>query len=197
MIERLVVATGNRGKLAEIRAMLAGIEVCSQGEFGIESPEETGLTFVENAILKARHSALVSGLPALADDSGLEVDALAGAPGVQSARFAGTHGDDAANNALLLEQLADVPENRRGAAFHCCVVDTRSVRDPAPVIAHGLWRGRILLAPRGQAGFGYDPLFWLPGENASAAELSTERKNTISHRGQAMRRLIEQLYERG
>ncbi len=197
--ERWVLASNNTGKLAELAALLAklDIDLVAQTEFGVSQAVEDGAAFVDNALIKARHAAAATNLPAIADDSGLAVDALAGAPGVQSARFAGTHGDDAANNALLLERLADVPENRRGAAFHCCVVATRSVRDPAPVIAHGLWRGQILLAPRGQAGFGYDPLFWLPGENDSAAELSTERKNTISHRGQAMRRLIEQLHERG
>lgn len=196
---RWVLASGNAGKLAELRALLGtlDIDLVPQTEFDIPEAIEDGAAFVDNALIKARHAAAATGLPAIADDSGLAVDALAGAPGIHSARFAGRHGDDAANNALLLERLAAVPDHQRGAGFHCCLVATRGPRDPAPVIAHGVWRGQILRAPRGQHGFGYDPLFWVAGEDASAAELKAERKNAISHRGRAMRLLIEQLHERG
>jgi XTP/dITP diphosphohydrolase len=197
--ERWVLASGNADKLAELRALLAelAIDLVAQSEFGISPAVEDGAAFVDNALIKARHAAAATHLAAIADDSGLTVDALSGAPGIHSARFAGAHGDDAANNALLLARLANVPASQRGATFHCCLVATRSIDDPAPIIAHGAWRGQILFKPRGQTGFGYDPLFWIAEENASAAELSPARKNALSHRGQAMRRLIEALRERG
>jgi len=196
---RWVLASGNAGKLAEMRALLAGldIELLAQSDFDVPAAEETGVGFVDNALLKARHAAAHTGLPAIADDSGLAVDALDGAPGVYSARYAGTHGDDAANNARLLAELADVPDAQRGAAFHCCLAATRSPNDPVPVIAHGVWQGSILHAARGDNGFGYDPLFWVAAEDASAAELEAARKNTISHRGRAMRLLVERWREHG
>lgn len=196
---RWVLASGNAGKLAEMRSLLAGldIELVAQNEFDVPAAEETGIGFVDNALIKARHAAAHTGLPAIADDSGLAVDALAGAPGVHSARYAGTHGDDNANNDKLLAALDGLPAEQRGAAFHCCLVATRSAEDPVPVIAHGVWRGRILDAVRGDGGFGYDPLFWVDSENASAAELTATRKNEISHRGRAMQQLVEQLRAHG
>ena len=192
---RWVLASGNAGKLAETRSLLAAldIELLSQSEFAVPDAEETGIGFVDNALIKARHAAALTGLPAVADDSGLAVDALDGAPGVHSARYAGSHGDDAANNAKLVAALDGLAPAQRGAAFHCCLVATRSANDPVPVIAHGVWRGRVLEAPRGAHGFGYDPLFWVDEENASAAEMGAERKNAISHRARAMHQLVEQL----
>ncbi|MES1942711.1 dITP/XTP pyrophosphatase [Salinisphaera sp. PC39] len=193
-MNKIILASGNRGKLEELRAMLAelGIEVLSQGDFDIPGAEETGATFVENALLKAFHAAAHAGLPAIADDSGLCVDALDGAPGIHSARYAGD-GGDAANNAKLLDALAGLPEERRGSHFHSTVVFVRHAADPAPMVCQGDWHGRVLTAPRGEGGFGYDPLFWVPAENASAAELPPGRKNAISHRGQAMQALLMRL----
>lgn len=190
-MQRLVLASGNQGKLAELRELLADsdFEILPQGELGVGDAEETGATFVENAILKARHAARVTGLPALADDSGLCVDHLGGAPGLYSARYAGTHGDDAANNARLLRELAGVPEEGRSAFFICVLVLLRHADDPAPLVAEGRWHGRILAAPRGEQGFGYDPLFLPDGEVQSSAELDPARKNAFSHRGQALLRL--------
>ncbi len=187
-IRRLVVATGNAGKLAEFRDLLAdsGLELVSQRELGIEDPPETGTTFVENAIIKARHAAQASGLPALADDSGLIVDALDGAPGLISAHYGGVHGDAARNIARLLRELEGVPDERRTARFHCVVVLLRHAADPAPLIAEGSWEGRILHDPRGAGGFGYDPVFFSPGHGCSAAELDAAVKNRVSHRGRAM-----------
>jgi XTP/dITP diphosphohydrolase len=193
---RIVLATGNRGKLAEFQQLLqhSGITVLPQSEFDVPDCDETGLTFVENAILKARHAAQITGLPALADDSGLEVDALQGAPGIYSARFAGAATDvDAANNRKLLELLHDIPEAERSARFQCVLVFMRHARDPAPLICQGTWEGRILATARGNQGFGYDPLFLVPAQAASAAELSAELKNRISHRGQAMAQLLTKL----
>lgn len=192
---KLVLASGNRGKLVEMREILAGfdIELVAQGELGIEDAEETGTTFVENALLKARHAARQSGLPALSDDSGLCVDALGGAPGLYSARYAGRHGDAAANIAKLLDALRDVPEAGRAGHFHCSIALLRSADDPAPLIAEGRWHGRILPAPRGTNGFGYDPVFLDPASQRSAAELEATVKNRISHRGIALARLREQL----
>jgi XTP/dITP diphosphohydrolase len=191
-LHELVLATGNRGKLAELRSLLAqtSIEVRSQADFAVPEVAETGLSFVENAILKARHAATHTGLPALADDSGLEVDALAGQPGVHSARYAGEPADDAANNRKLLEALSGVPDARRTARFHCVLALLRHPADPVPLICLGTWEGRILHAPAGDGGFGYDPLFLVATEGCSAAELSRERKNRLSHRGQALARLL-------
>jgi len=191
-LRELVIATGNRGKLAELRALLAdsGIAVRSQADFAVPEVAETGLSFVENAILKARHASAHTGLPALADDSGLEVDALAGQPGVHSARYAGEPSDDAANNRKLLEALADVPEARRTARFHCVLALLRHPADPVPLICAGRWEGRILRAPAGENGFGYDPLFLVGTEGCSSAQLPRELKNRLSHRAQALAQLL-------
>ena len=191
----LVLASSNRGKLAELRDLLspAGIELIAQSDLGVGDAEETGSTFVENALLKARHAARATGLPALADDSGLLVDALGGEPGLRSARYAGAHGDSAANNALLLERLRDIPDAQRGAHFYCVLVLLRSANDPQPLIAEGVWHGRILETPRGAQGFGYDPVFFDPEQKKSAAELDPMLKNRISHRGRAITRMLELL----
>ncbi len=193
--ERIVLASNNAGKVREINQLLASqeIEVVPQREFDIPEAEETGLTFVENAILKARNAARHSGLPAIADDSGIEVDALKGAPGIYSARFAGPGCDDADNNRKLLEDLAGVPDAERTARFQCVMVYMEHADDPTPIICQGTWEGRILQAPQGDNGFGYDPLFLVLEEGCSSAELSPEQKNGMSHRGQALRRLLEAL----
>ncbi|MEO5596677.1 MAG: RdgB/HAM1 family non-canonical purine NTP pyrophosphatase [Lysobacteraceae bacterium] len=185
---RLVLASSNRGKLEELRELLApaGFELIAQSDIGVDDAEETGNTFIENALIKARHAARISGLPALADDSGLLVDALNGEPGLFSARFAGEHGNAAANNALLLERMRDVPRDRRGAHFYCVLAMLRSADDAQPLIAEGIWRGSILDVPRGTQGFGYDPLFLPDGQARCAAELDPPMKNRISHRGQAL-----------
>lgn len=194
---RLVLASGNAGKLEELRALLAGdgFELVAQSELGVDDVEETGLTFVENALLKARHAARATGLPALGDDSGLCVDVLGGAPGLYSARYAGPHGDAAANIAKLLGELADVPDAQRAAHFHAVVVLLRHAEDPQPIIAEGRWFGRILHAPQGTRGFGYDPVFLDPEYDASAAELDPMLKNRISHRGRALAALRARLGE--
>ncbi len=194
-MRRIVLASSNRGKLGEISDILRDldIELVAQGEPGITDTEETGTTFVENALLKARHAARISGLPALGDDSGICVDALGGGPGLHSARYAGTHGDAAANIAKLLDTLRGVPEAQRSAHFHCTLVLLRHADDPAPLIAEGLWRGRILDAPRGCGGHGYDPIFFDPQLGLSAAEMGMAEKNRISHRGLALARLRELL----
>jgi XTP/dITP diphosphohydrolase len=190
---RIVAATGNPGKLAEIAAILQEfrVEVVSQGELGIGEVEETGLTFVENAILKARNAARLSERPAIADDSGLEVDALGGAPGIRSARYAGRGADDGANIDKLLDELAGVEQ--REAAFRCVMVFLRHAEDPSPLIAEGVWRGRILSERRGGGGFGYDPVFYDPESGGSVAELPAGEKNRISHRAQALRELARRL----
>jgi XTP/dITP diphosphohydrolase len=193
--DRLVLASGNAGKLAELRALLdgTGIEVVAQAELGIADIEETGLTFVENALLKARHAARESGLPALADDSGLCVDALDGAPGLYSARYAGTHGDAQANIAKLLSEIEEVPDAARGARFVCVLALLRHPGDPQPLLAEGRWEGRILRSPRGDRGFGYDPVFLDPASGLSAAELAAGDKHRASHRGQALAQLKRHL----
>lgn len=195
MSRDIVLASGNAGKIREIQALLTDrdIRIVPQSAFGIPDAEETGLTFIENAILKARHASGLSGLAAIADDSGLEVDALDGAPGVYSARYAGANADDAANNARLLDTLRDVPEEKRGARFRCVMAFLRHANDPSPLIAEGVWEGRILTAPRGENGFGYDPLFFVPDEGCSSAELAPDVKNRLSHRGQALRALCARL----
>ncbi|WPL16204.1 dITP/XTP pyrophosphatase [Thiorhodovibrio winogradskyi] len=194
----VVLASNNAGKLREIEQLLqpAAVRLYTQAEFGIGSAEETGLTFVENAILKARHAAAGSGLPAIGDDSGLEVDALNGAPGIHSARYAGPQADDQANCAKLLDAMAEVPQGHRQARFQCLLVYLRHAEDPTPIICQGTWEGWILTAPRGDKGFGYDPLFWVPGQNRSAAELDPGTKNALSHRGQALARLLCALSDR-
>ncbi|HIQ52460.1 MAG TPA: RdgB/HAM1 family non-canonical purine NTP pyrophosphatase [Pseudomonas pachastrellae] len=189
----LVLASNNKGKLAELQAMLGdSITVRPQSDFTDIEAEETGLTFVENALIKARHAASVSGLPALADDSGLAVDALGGAPGIYSARYAGGAGD-AANNAKLLDALKDVPDAERGAQFICALALLRHAEDPIPLICEGAWEGRILHAASGEHGFGYDPLFWVPERDCSSAELSPQEKNQLSHRARAMAQLRQRL----
>lgn len=191
MSRTLVAATGNRAKLAELARLLDGLgwEVVAQSALGVESPPEDGLTFVENAIIKARHASERTGRPALADDSGLVVDALGGAPGVRSARYAGEGSDDSANNEKLVRALAGVPENERSARFECAVVWMRDPHDPVPFIARGTWAGRVLEAPRGTNGFGYDPLFLDPCAELTAAELPPWRKDALGHRGKALRAL--------
>jgi len=188
MSEQLVIASNNRGKIAELTELLAplGIRPVAQGELGVSEAEEPAVTFVENAILKARHAARSTGLPALADDSGLAVDALGGQPGVRSARFAGDQASDQDNVRALLEALADVPDGDRGAQFHCVLVYLRHADDPTPIICHGRWPGSILKEPRGDGGFGYDPVFLVPEHNCSAAELTRAEKSRISHRGRAL-----------
>lgn len=192
---KLVLASGNAGKLTELRELLgnAGFDLHAQSEFGVEDAEETGLTFVENAILKARHAARATGLPALGDDSGICVDALDGAPGLYSARYAGIHGDAQANIDKLLQALAEVEDDRRTARFYCVLALLRHADDPQPLIAEGVWEGSILHARRGDGGFGYDPVFFDPERGASAAELEPSLKNDISHRGQALARLRHRL----
>lgn len=191
---RVVIATGNVGKLAEMRSWLApiGLEAVAQSEFNVPAAAETALTFIENALIKARHAARITGLTAIADDSGLEVDSLSGAPGIYSARYAGG-GGDAANNAKLLEALAGVPDAQRQARFQCIVVYLRHAEDPTPLVCQGTWPGFILRAPRGEHGFGYDPLFRPADTLQSAAELPPEEKNRVSHRARAMRQLVERL----
>jgi XTP/dITP diphosphohydrolase len=196
-VQRIVLASGNPGKLVELRALLAdtGIELVSKRAFDLADPDETGTTFIENAIIKARHAARGSGLPALADDSGICVDALGGAPGLDSAIYAGTHGDDAANNAKLLHALDGVPAAQRTAHYTCVLALLRNAADADPIIAIGRWHGRVLTTPRGQHGFGYDPLF-LPddGGGLASAELDPALKNRISHRGQALIALRQMLF---
>ena len=195
MPHSIVLASGNTGKIREIQAMLgdSDFKVLSQSEFQVTEVEETGATFIENAILKARHAARISGLPSIADDSGLAVDALNGAPGIYSARYAGLPSDDANNNAKLLKALAEVPQDHRSAQFHCAMVFMRHADDPCPLLAHGIWSGRILFAEQGDNGFGYDPLFYVPEQDCASAELAPELKNRISHRGQALRQLLPQI----
>lgn len=193
--KRIVLASSNAGKLREFNAMMAdlGIEFVRQSELGVQDAVEDGLTFVENSLLKARNAARHTGMPAMADDSGIVVDALGGAPGLYSARYAGEHGGDAANNAKLLEAMKDVPEAQRTARFYCCIVYLRHADDQLPIIAEASWEGRILFEASGANGFGYDPLFYVPTHGCSSAELPPEEKNRISHRGQALRKLHELL----
>lgn len=191
----LVLASNNQGKIREFNTLLkaCGFEVRAQSEFGVTAVDETGLSFIENAILKARHAAKITGLPALADDSGLEVDALKGAPGIYSARFAGEGSSDAENNAHLLKALKHVEPAERTARFQCVLVLMRHAEDPTPIIAQGAWEGRILERAQGEGGFGYDPLFWANDLNCSAAELEKAEKSKISHRGRALESLLRKL----
>jgi XTP/dITP diphosphohydrolase len=198
MSKTIVLASSNAGKVREFNQLLGGLqlEVVPQSHFSVTDAEETGLTFVENAILKARNAAQHTQLPALADDSGLEVDALHGAPGIYSARYAGPKASDAENLEKLLSMLKDVPEEKRGARFQCVLVYLRHALDPTPLICQGTWEGRILPVPRGTNGFGYDPVFFVPTHACSAAELPAETKNALSHRGQALRQLLVTLPRR-
>jgi len=193
--QRVVLASGNPGKVREIAALVrdSGLEVVGQDSLGVPEVPETGLSFVENALIKARNASHHTGLPAIADDSGLEVDALSGAPGIYSARYAGEGASDAENLERLLSELKGVPQERRDARFQCCMVFMRHATDPTPVICQGTWEGRILTAPRGRNGFGYDPVFFVPTHGCSAAELPAEEKNRLSHRGQALRLLVAAL----
>jgi XTP/dITP diphosphohydrolase len=193
-MKKIVLATGNPGKVREIREIFADldVEIVPQSEFDIESPEETGSTFVENALLKARFAADKTGLPAMADDSGIAVDALDGRPGVYSARYAGEDASDDDNLDLLLEALIDVPDDRRGGGFHCAAVLAFPGDDQPPLIAEAVWRGTILRARRGDGGFGYDPVFLDPDSGKTGAELSPDEKNAVSHRGRAFRALHDQ-----
>ena len=194
-MKKLVIASGNKGKLLEMSALLAPLEfeVHTQSEFNVSDVPETGTTFVENAIIKARHAAECTGLPAIADDSGIEVDALGGAPGVYSARFSAPDASDEKNNALLIEKLRDVPEDQRTARYRSVIVYMRHAKDPSPVICEGSWEGQIVLEPQGDGGFGYDPYFYLADCGCTSAELPADKKNTLSHRGKALRELVEKL----
>lgn len=198
-MKRIVLASGNRGKVREFNELLAGLdlEVVPQSEFGVPDAAETGLSFVENAIIKARNAAQHTGLPAIADDSGLEVDALHGAPGIRSARYAGPGASDQENLEKLLAELKDIPDTQRSARFQCVIVFLRHAADPTPIICQGTWEGRILHAPRGANGFGYDPVFYVPTHDCSAAELPSEVKNRFSHRGQALAKLLDILRGKG
>ncbi|MBF7954451.1 XTP/dITP diphosphatase [Rahnella victoriana] len=196
-MQKVVLATGNAGKVRELAHLLAGfgLDVVAQTELGVESAEETGLTFIENAILKARHAAAVTGLPAIADDSGLAVDFLGGAPGIYSARYAGADASDQENLDKLLVALKDVPQGQRGAQFHCVLVYMRHAEDPTPLVCHGSWAGEITFAEAGEGGFGYDPIFYVPELGKTAAELSREEKSAVSHRGLALKLLLAAMKE--
>ena len=188
-MSRIVLASSNPGKIREIQALLNGVDILPQSQFGIQEPEETGTTFVENAIIKARNAARHSRLPAIADDSGLVVDALHGAPGVISARYAGTEASDQDNWQKLLQALDGVAEHQRSARFICVMVYLRHAEDPLPIIAQGVWEGSILTTAMGENGFGYDPVFWLKNLSCSSAQLSPEQKNRLSHRAKALKQL--------
>lgn len=192
-MQKVVLATGNPGKVRELADLLAafGLDIVAQTDLGVESAEETGLTFIENAILKARHAAEITGLPAIADDSGLAVDALGGAPGIYSARYAGVDASDRQNLDKLLVALENVPDGERQAQFHCVLVYLRHAADPTPLVFHGSWAGEITRAAAGAGGFGYDPIFHLPELGKTAAELSKDEKRAVSHRGKALTLLLE------
>lgn len=194
-MQKVVLATGNAGKVRELASLLNdfGLEVVAQTELGVGSVEETGLTFIENAILKARHAASVTGLPAIADDSGLAVDYLGGAPGIYSARYAGEDASDQLNLEKLLVALQEVPDAQRRAQFHCVLVYMRHADDPTPIVCHGSWPGIITREAAGSGGFGYDPIFFVPSEGKTAAQLTREEKSAISHRGRALTQLLEAL----
>jgi XTP/dITP diphosphohydrolase len=203
-MQKIVLASSNVGKLKELQSLLSAlpVDIIAQSEFGVHDADETGLTFIENAIIKARHASAITGLPAIADDSGLAVDALGGAPGIYSARYAQLPEDikglarDQANNTRLLEALREVPDQQRGAQFHCVLVFLRHAADPTPLVCHGQWHGTILHTATGAGGFGYDPLFLAPEHGCSSAELSATEKNRISHRAQASQLLLAALSAR-
>lgn len=194
-MQKIVLATNNAGKLTELNALLSPLklDVLPQNTFTNESADETGLTFVENAIIKARYAAEISGLPAISDDSGLEVDALKGAPGIYSARYAGESASDQDNIDKLLVDLKAIPEQQRTARFHCVLVFMKHALDPTPIICHGKWEGLITIEQHGRQGFGYDPVFFIPELNKTSAQLTKAEKNAISHRGQALHQLVQQL----
>ncbi len=191
----VVLATGNQGKVKELSNLLAqhAIEVVPQSNFNVPEVPETGTTFVENAIIKARHAAKITGLPAIADDSGLEVDALNGAPGVYSARYAGENATDTDNTDKLLNTLSNVPTAERTARFHCVLVYMKHAEDPTPIICHGVWEGSITTEKLGEQGFGYDPVFWQDEQQMTSAQLPRDLKNSLSHRGQALALLVKEL----
>jgi XTP/dITP diphosphohydrolase len=193
--KKIVLATGNKGKVKELAAMLSdlSIEVLPQSDFAVTEIAETGSTFIENAIIKARHASKHTGLPAIADDSGLAVDALGGAPGVYSARFSGENATDQSNITKLLGLMADIPNDKRQAKFLCVLVYMRHADDPSPIICQGEWCGEIMTEQQGDNGFGYDPIFWVNQQNSSSAQLSSQQKNALSHRGQALKLLLAQL----
>lgn len=192
---KVVLASGNQGKVNELTQLLQAqnIDVVAQSEFNLESPEETGLTFIENALIKARYAALKTGLPAIADDSGLSIPSLGGAPGIYSARYSGEQATDQSNIDLVLKNLAGKQGQQRLATFNCALVYLRHAKDPTPIVCHGQWQGLILEQQVGSDGFGYDPIFWVPEKQCSAAELNKADKNAISHRGQALALLVSQL----
>lgn len=192
-MQKVVLATGNPGKVRELAELLSafGLDIVAQTDLEVESAEETGLTFIENAILKARHAAQITGLPAIADDSGLAVDALGGAPGIYSARYAGEEASDQQNLEKLLQALENVPDGQRQAQFHCVLVYLRHAEDPTPLVFHGSWQGEITRAAAGAGGFGYDPIFFVPALGKTAAELSKAEKGAVSHRGKALTLLLE------
>jgi XTP/dITP diphosphohydrolase len=194
-MKNIVLATGNLGKVREINELLANhdLAVVAQSDFNVPEAEETGLSFVENAIIKARNAAAHTGLSAIADDSGLEVDALGGAPGIYSSRYAGKSASDRDNLEKLLADLGDLAAEQRSARFQCLMVYLRHAKDPTPIICQGTWEGQVLFTPRGSNGFGYDPVFYVPSHNCSSAELPPDIKNRLSHRGQALRKLIAAL----
>ncbi|MBY7809665.1 XTP/dITP diphosphatase [Vibrio fluvialis] len=196
-MKKIVLATGNQGKVREMADLLAdfGFDVVAQSEFNVSEVAETGTTFIENAIIKARHAAKKTGLPAIADDSGLEVDYLGGAPGVYSARYAGEDASDQQNLEKLLDAMKDVSEAQRSARFHCVLVLMRHENDPTPLVCHGKWEGRILTQAHGSNGFGYDPIFFVPEENCASAQLEPMRKKQLSHRGQALKKLFQAIEE--
>lgn len=193
-MSKIVLASGNVGKLRELSQILSplGLKLIAQSDLNVPEAEETGLSFVENAIIKARNAALFTGLPAIADDSGIEVDALHGAPGIYSSRYAGPDASDTDNINALLDAMKAVPETERTARFQCVVVFMRHAEDPTPLICQGSWQGQILQSPLGDEGFGYDPIFWVSETDCTAAELSPEQKHAISHRGKAMRQFMEE-----
>jgi len=197
-MRRVVLASGNAGKLREFSELLAnsGLELVRQSDFGIPPPPETGATFLDNALIKARNAARATGLPSIADDSGIEVDALGGAPGVHSARYAGENASDEANLAKLLAALEGLPDARRSARYRCVIVFVESAQDPRPLTGEGTWEGRIIAARRGHGGFGYDPSFVPAGDHRTVAEMPGDEKNLRSHRGQAMRAFLAQLTAR-
>ncbi|CAM3797418.1 non-canonical purine NTP pyrophosphatase [Rouxiella silvae] len=192
-MQKVVLATGNPGKVRELASILAnfGLDVVAQTELGVDDADETGLTFIENAILKARHAAEITGLPAIADDSGLAVDFLGGAPGIYSARYSGEGATDQKNLEKLLDALKNVPEGQRQAQFHCVLVYMRHAEDPTPLVCHGSWAGEIIRSPAGEGGFGYDPIFYVPALGKTAAELTREEKSAVSHRGLALAQLLQ------
>ncbi len=194
-MQKIVLASSNQGKLKELRDIFqtTQVQLVPQSEFGVTDADETGLSFVENAIIKARNASMATGLPSLSDDSGIEVDALNGAPGIYSARYAGVSGEkaDTANNEKLLQALANVPDHKRTARFQCVIVYMRHGEDPTPLICQGTWEGHILRSAEGVNGFGYDPLFYVPTHDCASAQLDKVVKNSLSHRGQALRQLMQ------